>query len=469
MHLLAVAVVATDETRPLIGVVDDQLIDQRFELVALHRLEPMRSGDRLGIAAVLTGRHLTEDLLGLGCREVPAGLHLDQHRQRLTRHGRPVVDGKIVLDPGEHLVGIGPGLDRAEGKAVLATLDDRDDDLVGHRRTLPQPRPTSGGQHRHRRVDLGDLRRGRRERHQVGLLKIAVVVRVLLGTTGGRTATLLVPVAGLLSGCLPVGVEIDMAASLVLDRPAQRAHRVDVLQLAASAQLIGTRRTHRDVGVDSHRTLLHLGVADLDGEEDVAQLRDIGLRVLDGADIRPAHDLDERHTGAVVVDQGVGGVVDSTTATDVGGLAGVLFDVGSLDTDDRAVGEGELAIGVGRLVVLRGLKVLGHVGIEVVLPRHDRRADLTTERPAEAHGELDRLFVHHRQRSGQADAGRAGQRVGSVAEFVLAAAEQLRLRGEFDMDLEADDELPLLGQGRFMRGHDRLPWPGAAASSAAAA
>ena len=191
--------------------------------------------------------------------------------------------------------------------------------------------------------------------------------------------------------------------------------------------------------------------------------------MLDGTDIRPAHDLDERHTGAVVVDQGVGGVVDSTTATDVGGLACVLFDVGPLDTDDRAIGEGELAVGVGRLVVLGGLKVLGHVGVEVVLPRHDRRVDLTADRPAETHGELDRLFVHHRQRARQADAGRASQRVGNVAEFVLTAAEQLRLRGEFDMDLESDDELPLLGQGRLVRNHDRLPSPGAAASSAAAA
>ncbi|NDH76047.1 MAG: hypothetical protein EBY52_04765 [Actinobacteria bacterium] len=77
---VAVAVVATDEARPLIGVVDDQLVDQRFELVAFHCLEPMRSSDRLGVAAVLAGRHLTEDLLGLGCREFPAGLHLDQHR-----------------------------------------------------------------------------------------------------------------------------------------------------------------------------------------------------------------------------------------------------------------------------------------------------------------------------------------------------------------------------------------------------
>ena len=37
------------------------------------------------------------------------------------------------------------------------------------------------------------------------------------------------------------------------------------------------------------------------------------------------------------------------------------------------------------------------------------------------------------------------------------------------MDLKADDKFPLLGKGRLVRNHDRLPSPGAAASSAAAA
>ena len=52
LHLLAITIVATREPRPFVGVGRDQLIDQRLELVALHRLEAVRSSDRLRVAAV---------------------------------------------------------------------------------------------------------------------------------------------------------------------------------------------------------------------------------------------------------------------------------------------------------------------------------------------------------------------------------------------------------------------------------
>ena len=175
-----------------------------------------------------------------------------------------------------------------------------------------------------------------------------------------------------------------MAAGLVLDRSTERPHGVDVLEFAAGAQLVGADRPHRHVGVDPHRALFHLGVADIDGEEDVSQLRDVRLGVLDRADVGAAHDLDERHAGAVVVDQRVRGVVDAATATDVGGLPGVLFDVSSLDADHGAIGKGELPVGVGRLVVLGRLKILRHVGVEVVLPRHDRRVGRRSRGPDRA-------------------------------------------------------------------------------------
>jgi hypothetical protein len=55
-------------------------------------------------------------------------------------------------------------------------------------------------------------------------------------------------------------------------------------------------------------------------------------------------DLDERDAGAVVVDERVVGIVDPPAAADVGGLAGVLFDVGALDADARAVGQLEVAV-----------------------------------------------------------------------------------------------------------------------------
>ena len=260
-----------------------------------------------------------------------------------------------------------------------------------------------------------------------------------------------------------------MTPSLVLDGTTERTDRVDVLQLTSGSELIGPDGADRHVGVDPHRTLLHLGVADLDGEQDVAQLRHIGLGVRHGADVGPAHDLDQRHPGPVVVDERVRRVVDATTPTDMRRLAGVLFDVGPFDPDDGAVRERQLTIGVGRLVVLGGLEVLRHVRIEVVLAGHHRRMHLAPDRSSEPHGVLDRSFVHDRQGAGQADTGGTGERVRDVTERVLAATEQLRLSRQLDMDLETDDELPLVGQRWLVHAHAATSEFGAAASRAAAA
>ena len=60
---------------------------------------------------------------------------------------------------------------------------------------------------------------------------------------------------------------------------------------------------------------------------------DVGPGLLGGADVGAADDLDQRHAGAVVVDERVVGAVDAAAAADVGGLAGVLLDVGPLDAD----------------------------------------------------------------------------------------------------------------------------------------
>ncbi len=57
----------------------------------------------------------------------------------------------------------------------------------------------------------------------------------------------------------------------------------------------------------------------------------------DAADVGPADDLDQRHTGPVEVDQRVAAAVDaSTRSAEVSALAGVLFEVGALDADALA-------------------------------------------------------------------------------------------------------------------------------------
>ena len=127
-----------------------------------------------------------------------------------------------------------------------------------------------------------------------------------------------------------------------------------------------------------------------------AQLFDIPLRLLGRTDVGLGHDLEQRHAGAVVVDERVLGVVDAAAATDVQRLAGVLFEVRTRDADALSV-HLELTVDRDRQVVLRGLVVLRHVGIEVVLPREHRAfGHVEVERLGDTQRVLDRLLVQHR-------------------------------------------------------------------------
>ena len=133
--------------------------------------------------------------------------------------------------------------------------------------------------------------------------------------------------------------------------------------------------------------------------------------------------------------------MDATAASDVGGLAGVLLHVGPLDTDAFARRQLQPTVDIDRLVVLRDLIVLGHVGIEVVLAMEYRRFHRAVQRLTNGHCVLDGLVIEHRQRTGQAEADRAHVGVGLVAESIAAAAEQLGRRSELAMHFETDDSL----------------------------
>ncbi len=173
-----------------------------------------------------------------------------------------------------------------------------------------------------------------------------------------------------------------------------------------------------------------------------AQLRRVEARLRRGADVGGGHDLDERHAGPVVVDEGVVGVVDATAAADVRRLAGVFFHMGTLDAYPAVVGQLQPAVDIDGRVVLADLIVLGHVRVEVILAVEQRRPDLAVERQPDAHGELHGAHVEHGERAGQAEAHRADVGVGLVAEGVAAPAEQLGLGVELAVDLEPDDRLP---------------------------
>ena len=272
--------------------------------------------------------------------------------------------------------------------------------------------------------------------------------------------------AGLLADRLARLEHADLALRLVLDGPADRADRVDVLDLAAGTEL-GAGKPHADVGVDAHGALLHLRVGGTDGDEDRPQLTHVGLGLLRGADVGTADDLDQRHAGPVEVDQRVVAAMDAATAAaDVRRLAGVLFQVGSLDTDADAAGQVEPSVDADRLVVLADLVRLGHVGIEVVLAGEGRAPHRAVERQTQPHRQLDRLTVEHRQRTRQAERDRIDVGVRLVAEPVWRRREELGPRRQFDVDLEPHDHLVTVERPPL--GDVRVAHLGALRSSSAA-
>ena len=89
----------------------------------------------------------------------------------------------------------------------------------------------------HRRPHVLAHLRGRRDRHEVGLGEVAVVVRFFLRTAGDRAAAFLVPVARLLHDPFAGLQQLPLPLGLVVDRSHERTQRVEVLDLAARAEL----------------------------------------------------------------------------------------------------------------------------------------------------------------------------------------------------------------------------------------
>src|SRR5262249_2049152 len=126
-----------------------------------------------------------------------------------------------------------------------------------------------------------------------------------------------------------------------------------------------TRLAYRHVHVGAQVALLHVAVAGAEIAHDGTQLRDVGLGLLGGAQIRLRHDLHERHARAVEVDEGRSGMPV------VQRFSGVLFKMQPLDPDLHGLAVGQidddLALAHERRFVLADLIALRQIGIKVVL------------------------------------------------------------------------------------------------------
>ena len=228
-----------------------------------------------------------------------------------------------------------------------------------------------------------------------------------------------------------------------LDRHADEADRIDVLDLAAGAEALAGL-AHRHVDVGAQRALLHVAVAGTEVAQDRAQLGEERHRLLRRAQVRLRHDLHQRDARAVEIDVAQAGVLV------VQQLAGVLLEVQPLDADVDASAvrqiDGDDAFADDRRLVLADLIALRQVGIEIVLPvEHRAVVDLRLEPEPGADRLLDAFLVDHRQHAGHRGVDQRDMLVRLAAEFGRGAGEQLGVGGDLGMDLHADHDLPVAG------------------------
>ena len=300
-----------------------------------------------------------------------------------------------------------------------------------------------------------------------------------------------IPVARFLVNLPALLEHLRLTADFVGQAVVEVFEGVHVLELGLYAELGRPAAAQADVAVAAHGAFLHRAVGDADGEEDLVQLLHEQARFLGRAQVGLGDELDERRARTVVVDKGMRCARDAAlVAADVNHLARVFLHMDARDAHVRrvaGVGHGDVLVSVAcakardvgaflrrRAVdvevemtahaecygALRGLEVLRHVGVHVVLAvEHGVLLDVAVRGEAREHDRLDGGLVRHGKGAGQAQAHGAGVRVGCGAELQLAAAEHLRGKGgELGVDFQADDRFPILQYLLELLHATRLPF-----------
>ena len=152
----------------------------------------------------------------------------------------------------------------ASGYSASSRLEVKTTCLIWRKSSLDVRSFASLQEVRHFGLDPLDLVLGNHQRQQVGIREIAVVLRVFLGAHGARLVLVGIVQARFLHDLAAVLEDVDLALRLELDGLLHEAERVEVLDLAARAELVVAGLAHRDVGVAAERALLHVAVADAD-------------------------------------------------------------------------------------------------------------------------------------------------------------------------------------------------------------
>ena len=126
---------------------------------------------------------------------------------------------------------------------------------------------------------LGDKGRLEFERQQIGIGKVAVVMRLFFRTHRARLPFRRIEQPRFLVDFAAILDNLDLTARLYVDRLTNEPDRVDVLYFAAGSEL-GTRLAYGNIYVCTEIALLHVAITGAEIAQNGAQFGDKGLRLL---------------------------------------------------------------------------------------------------------------------------------------------------------------------------------------------
>ncbi len=278
-------------------------------------------------------------------------------------------------------------------------------------------------------------------------------MRFFLGAHGAGFLLVRIEQAGFLHHFATGLDDGNLAFRLDLDRLLDEPHGVHILDLAARAQMaeilrfliffVLTGQTDRHVHIGAHGTGLHVAVARPQIAQDLAQFGQIGGCLFGAADVGAAHDLHQRNTGAVQVDEG------HVRVHVVDRFARVLFKVDAFNAHQprRAVAQfhQHFTFAHNGVVKLRDLIALWQVGVEIVLAvKGAVQVDLGLQAQTRAHGLFDAVFVDGGQHAGHGRVNESDVIVRLGPEFGRGGGKELGVRQNLRVHLHPDDQFPVM-------------------------
>src|SRR5690606_28246648 len=280
-----------------------------------------------------------------------------------------------------------------------------------------------------------------RDRQQVGIRKVAIVVRFFLRAQRARLALVWVVEARFLPNRPAAFEHVDLPRDFIIDRSLDEPERVEILDLATGTELLLARRPHRHVRIAAERAFLHVAVADLEIAHERVDLLHVRHRLFGGTHVGLGYDFEQRRTRAVQIDAG------KALEILVQRFACIFFQMRARNADRlaRAVLEHDLEPPLldDGLLVLADLIALRQIRIKIVLAceyRTPRNGCVDCE--TEFHRHSDSLSIQNRQYPRVAEIDEVRLRIRRRAVSRGRAREDLALRRELRVDLKTDDCFP---------------------------